>query len=101
PFASRAATWQKHSSMIPDDPEERPRAEAQLRAEELRTQIGRHDYLYHVLDKPEISDAEYDELVNELKRIEGRFPELVTPDSPTQRVGGKVSGRMPPVARLE
>ena len=59
------------------------------RAEELRAEIRRHEHLYYVLDKPEVSDAEYDRLVNELKRIEAEHPELVTPDSPTQRVGGK------------
>jgi DNA ligase (NAD+) len=57
--------------------------------EKLRDEIRRHEYLYHVLDKPEISDADYDSLINELKRIEREHPELVTPDSPTQRVGGK------------
>ncbi|MGA7255824.1 MAG: NAD-dependent DNA ligase LigA [Terracidiphilus sp.] len=59
------------------------------RALELRAEIRRHEHLYYVLDKPAISDAEYDRLVNELKRIEAKHPELVTPDSPTQRVGGK------------
>src|SRR5437764_13958869 len=55
----------------------------------LRDEIRRHEHLYYVLDAPEISDAEFDRLVNELKRIEAEHPELVTPDSPTQRVGGK------------
>ena len=59
------------------------------RVEELRAEIRRHEHLYYVLDSPEISDAQYDKLVNELKRIEAEHPELVTPDSPTQRVGGK------------
>jgi DNA ligase (NAD+) len=59
------------------------------RAEELRAELRRHEHLYYVLDAPEISDAGYDALVNELKRIETAHPELVTPDSPTQRVGGK------------
>jgi DNA ligase (NAD+) len=59
------------------------------RAAELRAELRRHEHLYHVLDAPEISDAEYDALMNELKRIEAQHPELVTPDSPTQRVGGK------------
>lgn len=67
--------------------EERRRAEAKLRVEELREQLNYHSYRYHVLDDPEISDAEYDELMNELRELEERFPELVTPDSPTQRVG--------------
>ncbi|HKF47339.1 MAG TPA: NAD-dependent DNA ligase LigA [Terracidiphilus sp.] len=59
------------------------------RAEHLRAEIRRHEHLYYVLDAPEISDAAFDKLMNELKRIESEQPELVTPDSPTQRVGGK------------
>ena len=58
-------------------------------AEKLREEIRRHEHLYFVLDKPEITDAEFDRLVNELKTIERAHPELVTADSPTQRVGGK------------
>jgi DNA ligase (NAD+) len=61
---------------------------AKLRAEELRAQINHHNYRYHVLDEPEISDAEYDALMRELRQIEETYPELVTPESPTQRVGG-------------
>ncbi len=57
--------------------------------EKLREELRRHEHLYYVLDKPEISDAEYDALMNELKRLEAAHPELITPDSPTQRVGGK------------
>jgi DNA ligase (NAD+) len=57
--------------------------------EKLRQELRRHEHLYYALDKPEISDAEYDALMNELKRLEAAHPELVTPDSPTQRVGGK------------
>ena len=53
----------------------------------LREQIERHNYLYYVLDAPEISDAEYDRLFQELQELESRHPELVTPDSPTQRIG--------------
>lgn len=59
----------------------------------LRTEIRRHRYLYHVLDKPEISDAALDSLKNELQELEDKYPELVTPDSPTQRVGGKPLGK--------
>jgi DNA ligase (NAD+) len=62
---------------------------AARRAEELRAELRRHEHLYYVLDAPEISDADYDALMNELKRIEKDHPELLTPDSPTQRVGGK------------
>ncbi|MGH9600573.1 MAG: NAD-dependent DNA ligase LigA [Terracidiphilus sp.] len=67
----------------------KPAKDAAQRAEELHAEIRRHEHLYYVLDAPEISDAEYDALMNELKRIEAEHPELVTPDSPTQRVGGK------------
>jgi DNA ligase (NAD+) len=55
----------------------------------LRDEIRRHEYRYYVLDDPEISDAEFDRLMNELKKLEAAHPELITPDSPTQRVGGK------------
>ncbi len=68
--------------------DERNKRAAQ-RAEQLRTELRHHEHLYYVLDAPTISDAEYDALMNELKRIEAEHPELVTPDSPTQRVGGK------------
>ncbi|MGQ9546017.1 MAG: NAD-dependent DNA ligase LigA [Dehalococcoidia bacterium] len=57
------------------------------RIEELRKTINYHNYRYYVLDSPEISDAEYDELMKELRQLEAEHPELVTPDSPTQRVG--------------
>jgi DNA ligase (NAD+) len=57
------------------------------RARELREQIEHHNYRYHVLDDPEVSDAEYDRLMRELKALEEQHPQLVTPDSPTQRVG--------------
>jgi DNA ligase (NAD+) len=57
------------------------------RVEELRAQIDYHNYRYYVLDSPEISDAEYDALMGELKRLEAERPELITPESPTQRVG--------------
>ena len=55
----------------------------------LRQEIRRHEHLYYVLDAPEISDAGYDALMNQLKKLEAEHPHLVTPDSPTQRVGGK------------
>src|SRR5271166_5252935 len=61
----------------------------QQKIEALRDQIRYHEHRYYVLDDPEISDAEFDRLVNELKALEAEHPELVTPDSPTQRVGGK------------
>ncbi|MGH8185496.1 MAG: NAD-dependent DNA ligase LigA [Steroidobacteraceae bacterium] len=62
-------------------------ASAANRARELRTQIDHHNYRYHVLDDPEVSDAEYDRLLVELKALEAQYPDLITPDSPTQRVG--------------
>ncbi|MGB2634344.1 MAG: NAD-dependent DNA ligase LigA [Candidatus Acidiferrum sp.] len=57
-------------------------------AEKLREEIRRHEYLYHVMDEPEISDAAFDKLMNRLKELEAAHPELTTPDSPTVRVGG-------------
>jgi DNA ligase (NAD+) len=63
--------------------------EARLRSEELRSKLNYHNYRYYVLDSPEVSDAEYDELMNELRAIERDFPELITPDSPTQRTGAE------------
>ena len=63
--------------------------DAAKKIEKLREELRRHEHLYYVLDKPEISDAEYDALMNELKKLEAAHPDLVTPDSPTQRVGGK------------
>ncbi len=57
------------------------------RVQELREQVNYHNYLYYVLDSPEISDAEYDRLFDELLELEKKHPELITPDSPTQRVG--------------
>ena len=57
---------------------------------ELRDLINYHSNLYYTMDEPEISDFEYDRLMNELKKMEAEHPELVTPDSPTQRIGGKI-----------
>lgn len=65
--------------------------------EELRTEIDHHDYRYYVLDDPEIPDEEYDRLLQRLRQLEERYPELVTPDSPTQRVGGRVGEGFEPV----
>jgi DNA ligase (NAD+) len=63
------------------------------RYEDLKSQINFHNYRYHVLDAPVISDAEYDKLLNELKRIEADHPDWITPDSPTQRAGAKAADR--------
>src|SRR6185436_5867375 len=62
---------------------------ASKRAEELRTELRHHGHRYYVLDDPEIEDDAYDALLDELRGIEAEHPELVTPDSPTQRVGGE------------
>jgi DNA ligase (NAD+) len=64
-------------------------ASSEKKIEALREKIRHHEYLYYVLDAPEISDAQFDQLMNELKKLEADSPELITPDSPTQRVGGK------------
>ncbi len=64
-----------------------PLEQAQRRIEELRREIRRHDHLYYVRNRPTISDTEYDRLFRELEHLEGAHPDLVTPDSPTQRVG--------------
>ena len=64
------------------------KAAAKVLAEKLRKQIRGHEYLYYVSDAPKISDAEFDRLMERLKKVEAEFPELVTADSPTQRVGG-------------
>jgi DNA ligase (NAD+) len=68
---------------------QRGRNHVQTDIEHLREQLRRHEHLYYVLDAPEISDPEYDRLMQELKALEKAHPELITPDSPTQRVGGK------------
>ncbi len=75
---------------------------AQLRAEQLREQLNYHNYRYYVLDDPAVPDAEYDRLFAELQQIEADFPDLLTPDSPTQKVGappkselGSVTHRLP------
>ncbi|MBE3109019.1 MAG: NAD-dependent DNA ligase LigA, partial [Acidobacteria bacterium] len=69
--------------------EDRDLQSVKLRVEELRSLIAYHDYRYYVLDSPEITDAEYDELMIELRQLEERYPQLITPDSPTQRVSGQ------------
>ncbi len=76
-------------------------ADTAARAEELRAALRHHDYRYHVLDDPEIPDIEFDTLFRELQAIEEDHPELVTPDSPTRRVGGPVSDLFAPVEHRE
>ncbi len=73
------------------------RETAETRIARLREAIRRHEHLYYVLAKPEISDAQYDALERELRELEAEFPDLVTPTSPTQRVGEKPSSEFPTV----
>ena len=78
--------------MAPTNPEIEtvpPLESAQVRIDHLRAEIKRHERLYYVLDQPGISDAEFDKLMRELQRLEERYPDLVTSDSPTKRVGGE------------
>jgi DNA ligase (NAD+) len=63
--------------------------EIKLHIEKLREEINRNNYLYHVMDSPEISDAEYDAMMRELKQLEEKYPQFLAPDSPTQRVGAE------------
>jgi DNA ligase (NAD+) len=73
---------------------------ARARIEHLRSVIRQHDYRYYVLDRPSISDAEYDRLFGELVRLEAAHPDLVTPDSPTQRVAGAPLQAFPTIQHL-
>jgi DNA ligase (NAD+) len=75
-------------------------AQARRRIDQLRREIRKHDYHYYVLDRPLISDEAYDRLFEELKRLEAAYPELVTPDSPTQRVAGTPVAAFPEVRHL-
>src|SRR5215470_7045432 len=72
-------------------------SDLETRASELREQINYHLYRYHVLSSPVISDGEFDKLYNELKALEAEHPELITPDSPTQRAGSDLSEDFPKV----
>ena len=65
--------------------------DAARKIDELSRELERHNYLYYVKNSPEISDSEFDAMLNELKVLETQFPELIKPDSPTQRVGGAVA----------
>jgi DNA ligase (NAD+) len=78
------------------DAEEAELAAARGRVEELRAQLEHHNYCYYVLAAPEVSDAEFDRLLRELQALEDKHPELITPDSPTRRVGGKASALFAP-----
>src|SRR5213592_4264677 len=72
----------------------------QQRLDELRERVDHHLHRYHALDDPEIADAEYDRLFDELKALEEEHPDLITPDSPTQRVGAPPSERFQKVEHL-
>jgi DNA ligase (NAD+) len=74
--------------------------DVQARLDELRAELNHHLYRYHVLDDPEITDAEYDRLYDELKALEDEHPDLITTDSPTQRVGAPASERFQKVVHL-
>ena len=80
-------------SEMPDRPSPRPAEQAAA----LRTQLHHHAHRYYVLDAPEIPDAEYDRLFRELQALEAAHPALLTPDSPTQRVLGRVLDGFAPV----
>ena len=69
----------------------------EIKIEALREQIRGHDYKYYVLAQPAISDEEYDKLLKELDSLEKEHPELITPDSPTQRVGSDLTKEFKPV----
>ena len=71
--------------------------DAKAEIERLRQEINRHNYNYYVLDNPTISDFEYDEMFRRLEELENQHPELITPDSPTQRVGGQPLAQFAPV----
>ncbi len=77
------------------------KAAALAEAEELRKKIRHNEYLYYVLDAPEITDAEYDRMMVRLREIEAEYPESVPADSPTQRVGGRASAQFTEVRHLE
>ncbi|MBI3911122.1 MAG: NAD-dependent DNA ligase LigA [Armatimonadetes bacterium] len=78
-----------------------PLAQARERVEQLRKEIEYHNYRYYVLDQPVISDAEYDRLLQKLQALEAQYPELITPNSPTQRVGAPPSGEFAPHRHIQ
>ncbi|HSL10034.1 MAG TPA: NAD-dependent DNA ligase LigA, partial [Actinomycetota bacterium] len=97
---ARAAAGPDGDVTATASPEERRRADAKVHVEELRASIEHHRYRYHVLDDPEVADVEYDALMRELEKLEAEFPELQTPDSPTQTVGGAPAALFAPVRHL-
>jgi DNA ligase (NAD+) len=78
-----------------------PTKRATARAARLRSELEHHAYRYYVLDDPEIGDDAYDAMLDELRELEARYPQLVTPDSPTQRVGSEPVGRLEKVRHPE
>ena len=86
---SSVACYKYPEMKIPTDTEGKIRSEVIKEVEDLRRQIRRHDFQYDVLDSPEIADVEYDRLFRKLEELEEAYPDLITPDSPTQRVGGE------------
>jgi DNA ligase (NAD+) len=91
--------------VTPRDPDHRPGRAAAPRAAakeaaKLRVELNRHSYLYHVEDRPEISDAEFDDLFRRLQELEREHPDLITPDSPTQRVGADALERLETVEHV-
>src|SRR4029450_11691261 len=78
----------------------RTQRNVQKRLDDLRETVNHHLYRYHVLDEPEISDAEFDHLFDELQALEAEHPELAPPDSPTQRVGAPLSERFQKVQHV-
>src|SRR5262249_25642232 len=89
-----------HRSPIPDHPSPPRSMDPLTRIAELRDEIRRHEQLYYVHQAPEVSDEEFDRLLHELERLEADHPDLVTLDSPTQRVGGRVSEGFPTVEHI-
>ncbi len=86
-------TAQDAAVPVPDD--------VRRRVDDLRRELEEHAYRYYILDRPTVSDAEYDRLMRELQALEGEFPALVAPDSPTQKVAGTFDTRFEPVRHLE
>jgi DNA ligase (NAD+) len=97
----KPARGRQAGSAAPDSSSGSPSKQARARAAELRRQLEYHGHRYYVLDDPEIADDAYDALLDELRSLEGQYPQLQTPDSPTQRVGGEPVGRLEKVTHLE
>jgi DNA ligase (NAD+) len=99
--ASTAAAAESRSPSRSDGAPPEPPRQARERARELRALLEHHAHRYYVLDDPEIGDDEYDRLLDELRALEARHPQLLTADSPTRRVGGEPVGRLEKVQHLE